>query len=111
MKLAPISLRCGVVTGLQIDSAAPSSPSQRERSKAERRKRIVAAARRLVRERGIDNLSMKLLAKRAGVGIATPYNLFGSKQAVMLAVIDQDVAAFQERVAATKHANELAVLF
>ena len=96
---------------LQFDAAADSLPSLRERSKAERRKRIVAAARRLVRERGIDSLSMKLLAERAGVGIATPYNLFGSKQAVMLAVIDEDVAAFQQRVAARRHANALDALF
>lgn len=101
-----------MTTALQIIASAPSRPpSLRERSKAERRKRIVAAARRLVRERGIDNLSMKLLAERARVGIATPYNLFCSKQAVMLAVIDEDVAAFQARVAATKHANGLEALF
>jgi AcrR family transcriptional regulator len=85
--------------------------SLRERSKAERRKRIVAAARELVLEGGISNLSMKLLAERAGVGIATPYNLFGSKQDVMLAVLDEAVAAFQERVAATKRSNELELLF
>jgi AcrR family transcriptional regulator len=85
--------------------------SLRERSKAERRKRIVAAARRLVHEGGVENLSMKLLAERAGVGIATPYNLFGSKQDVMLAVIDQDVATFQERVARSRHPSELEALF
>lgn len=100
-----------MTTGLQSTISEAPLPSLRERSKAERRRRIVAAARRLVRERGIDDLSMKLLAERAGVGIATPYNLFGSKQAVMLAVIDEDVAAFQQQVAATRHANELEALF
>ncbi|HEX2889918.1 TetR/AcrR family transcriptional regulator [Vineibacter terrae] len=85
--------------------------SQRERAKAERRARIVAAARGLVREGGIGNLSMKLLAERAGVGIATPYNLFGSKRDVMLAVLDEDVAAFQQRVARLRHPDALEVLF
>jgi len=85
--------------------------SVREQSKEERRRRIVATARRLVHEGGIDNLSMKLLAQRAGVSVVTPYNLFGSKQDVMLAVIDEDVASFQQRLAKTRHRNELEALF
>lgn len=74
--------------------AAP--PGRRAAGKEERRQRIIAAARDLIRETGSTGLSMRELAKRAGVSLATPYNLFGSKAAVVLAVL-QDVRAFRER--------------
>jgi AcrR family transcriptional regulator len=69
---------------------------RREAGKAERRARIIAAARELIREKGDDGLSMRALAARAGVSLATPYNLFGSKRAIVLAVL-QDVREFHER--------------
>jgi AcrR family transcriptional regulator len=70
--------------------------SRREAGKAERRARIIAAARDLIRETGDAGLSMRALAARAGVSLATPYNLFGSKRAIVLAVL-QDVREFHER--------------
>lgn len=72
------------------------STGRRAAGKEERRQRIIAAARDLIRETGSTGLSMRELAKRAGVSLATPYNLFGSKAAVVLAVL-QDVRAFRER--------------
>jgi AcrR family transcriptional regulator len=63
---------------------------------ADRRARILTAARDLIRETGDTELSMRTLAARAGVSLATPYNLFGSKRAVMLAVLE-DERDFAER--------------
>jgi len=70
--------------------------SRREAGKAERRRRIIDSAREMIRETGNPGLSMRALAARAGVSLATPYNLFGSKRAIVVAVL-QDVRAFEER--------------
>jgi AcrR family transcriptional regulator len=61
---------------------------RREAGKAERRARIVQAARELLRETGGAELSMRAIAARAGVSQATPYNLFGSKRAVLVSVLE-----------------------
>ncbi len=63
---------------------------RREQAKAERRSRIVRAARDLIRETGDTDLSMRMIAKRADVSLTTPYNLFGSKRAVVLAVFEDE---------------------
>ncbi len=55
----------------------------REKRKLERRERILAAAQELIRETGSVGLSMRALASKAEVSLATPYNLFGSKGAVL----------------------------
>jgi len=96
-----------------IDSArepeeAPTG--RREAGKAERRRRIIHAARDLIRETGNAGLSMRALAARAGVSLATPYNLFGSKRAIVLAVLD-DVREYQDRFAHFPSTDPLERLF
>ncbi|MEZ6001131.1 TetR/AcrR family transcriptional regulator [Hyphomonas sp.] len=83
---------------------------QRERAKEERRQRIIRAVRDLIRETGDANPSMRLIASRAGVSIATAYNLFGSKQAVVLAVLE-DRQNFKERFASLKARNPIDLVF
>jgi AcrR family transcriptional regulator len=56
-----------------------------EEHKAERRERIVKAAKKLVAERGYDGLTMRDLADAARVSVPTLYNLFGSKDAILVA--------------------------
>ena len=70
--------------------------SRREDAKAERRRRIIAAARDLIKETGDTGLSMRAIAARAGVSLTTPYNLFGSKRAIVIALLE-DVREFHER--------------
>jgi AcrR family transcriptional regulator len=84
--------------------------SRREAGKAERRRQIIRAARDLIRETGDPGLSMRGLAARAGVSLATPYNLFGSKRAIVVAVL-QDVREFQERFSTLKVADPLERIF
>jgi AcrR family transcriptional regulator len=60
-----------------------------EENKAERRSRIVAAARRLIAENGYDGLSMRALADAARVSVPTLYNLFGSKHAILAAEMQE----------------------
>lgn len=80
--------------------------NRRDTAKAERRSRIIKAARDLIRETGDAGLSMRSLAAKAGVSLATPYNLFGSKRAVLVAVLE-DIKGFGTRFAAAKSLDPL----
>ncbi len=66
----------------------PVSPPARER--------VVKAARRLMEQGGSADFSMRALSEMAGVSSATPYNLFGSKGAIISAVVDEDLARLQK---------------
>jgi AcrR family transcriptional regulator len=77
-------------------SGADAPGGRREAGKAERRRRILQAAREMIRETGDAGLSMRALAERAGVSPATPYNLFGSRRAIVLAAVG-DVPEFLTR--------------
>ncbi|MBI1402775.1 MAG: TetR family transcriptional regulator [Porphyrobacter sp.] len=63
--------------------------SRREEAKAFNRARICAAAQEIIRREGIDKLTMRRLAEQAGVSLRTPYNLFGSKTEVLIALLDE----------------------
>lgn len=90
--------------------AAPVFTGRREAGKIERRRRIIEAARSLIRQTGNAGLSMRALARKAGVSLATPYNLFGSKRAIVLAVLE-DVREFQERFAHLKSTDPIERIF
>jgi AcrR family transcriptional regulator len=60
--------------------------------KTERRTRILAVARKLVAERGYDGLTMRDLARAARVSVPTLYNLFGSKDAILVAELEAAAA-------------------
>ena len=92
------------------DSTTLLPISRREAGKAERRRQIIQAARDLIRETGNAGLSMRGLAARAGVSLATPYNLFGSKRAIVIAVL-QDVRDFRERFSSLQIADPLEKIF
>jgi AcrR family transcriptional regulator len=89
---------------------SPESVGRREAGKAKRRALIIQAARQLIRETGNAGLSMRALAARAGVSLATPYNLFGSKRAIILAV-HQDVREFHQRFSITRSADPVERIF
>jgi AcrR family transcriptional regulator len=61
--------------------------------KADRRERIVAAARTLVAERGYEGLTMRDLARAAKVSVPTLYNLFGSKDAILVTELEAMASA------------------
>jgi len=60
---------------------------------AERRARILAAARTLIADRGFEGLTMRELARASRVSVPTVYNLFGGKHAVLLAEPEETFAA------------------
>jgi len=78
-------------------SAQPKS--KREQSKQERRLKIIAAASHLIETRETTDFTMKDLADSAGVSLATPYNLFGSKNHVILGVLEDRHSQFQAKLA------------
>lgn len=84
--------------------------SKREAGKADRRRRIVEAARELIRETGDTGLSMRAIAARANVSLATPYNLFGSKRAIVMAVMEAR-REFGERFSAHKNLSAIDRIF
>ncbi|MEM6493596.1 MAG: TetR/AcrR family transcriptional regulator [Pseudomonadota bacterium] len=61
---------------------------EREKAKDLNRAKIRAAAESIIRNEGIDKLTMRRLATEAGVSSRTPYNLFGSKTEVLIALMD-----------------------
>lgn len=92
------------------EAEADAGLGRREAGKADRRRRIIRAAHDLIRETGNTGLSMRALAARAGVSLATPYNLFGSKRAILLAVLD-DIRAFFDRFSQQRSTEPLDRLF
>lgn len=66
--------------------------------KATTRDRVLDAAERLLAQ-GSAGFSMRELAEASGVSFATPFNQFGSKAAIMLALSARRIAAMHERLA------------
>lgn len=83
----------------------------REQAREELRRKIIAGARKLLSETESAEFSMRALAAKAGVAHMTPYNVFGSKQAVLLAVLDADMAEFARAVHERQIADPLAELY
>ncbi|MDB5481200.1 MAG: hypothetical protein JWO83_2253 [Caulobacteraceae bacterium] len=85
--------------------------TRRERHKEQTRARIIDAAYALLREVGVDDLSVKMIADRADVSAATVYNLFGAKGAVLQKVYDRDFEGFAQKLAAIGSPSALDAIF
>src|SRR3954454_22901645 len=69
----------------------------RERADAARnRAKILAAAERLIEERGLANVSMDDVAREACVGKGTVYRRFGDRASLALALLDEHERDLQE---------------
>ncbi|MFE3001684.1 TetR/AcrR family transcriptional regulator [Nocardia sp. NPDC059246] len=66
----------------------------------ERVERILDAARELVDEHGVDAVTTRAIAERAGVPIATLYQFFANREAVFRQLLDRDMDRIDRRVAA-----------
>lgn len=76
----------------EASSSAPSAAH--ERGKSKRRRAILDAAHDIILREGETGMTMRAMAAQAGVSPATPYNLFGSKQAILQAIYDEDYLAY-----------------
>ncbi|MEL7028153.1 MAG: TetR/AcrR family transcriptional regulator [Pseudomonadota bacterium] len=71
--------------------------SLREKQKARRRSEILRAARTLLEKEGFARSSMEEIAAAAEVGVATVYNYFGTKGALLAAVLGPEFDELFER--------------
>jgi AcrR family transcriptional regulator len=65
---------------------------------AERRERILEAARGIIGAHGYEGLTMRELAEASRVTVPTIYNLVGSKEQVLLAAVEQTTGDFVSRI-------------
>lgn len=75
----------------ETDTASPTAPKAEGRvARRQRRNRaaLIAAARAIMAEKGVDAATMLEIAERADVGAGTVYNYFKSKDELALAVLE-----------------------
>lgn len=79
------------------DATLPLAGVRRERADAAaNRQRILDAARRLLRERGAEALTMQAVATEAGVGKGTVFHRFGDRDGLTAALIDEYMRELQD---------------
>lgn len=71
----------------------------RERQKQDRRARIIAAAKGLFAESGLENITIEAIADIAGVSSVTVHNYYGTKSGVLLAVVAESDRELLETMA------------
>lgn len=83
---------------LNLPMGDAASPTPERADAVENRRKILAAARELVREKGACQVSMDDVAQFAGVGKGTLYRRFKDKAALMVALLDDEARCLQEQV-------------
>ncbi|MEM1347901.1 MAG: TetR/AcrR family transcriptional regulator [Myxococcota bacterium] len=85
--------------------------TRREEAKQENREKIKAAALEIILTQGMDKLTMRHLAKTAGLSLRTPYNLFGSKADVLLALLEDAMIQLASSISAESSSSAIERLF
>ena len=83
------------VTAINLPMAAPAGRSERADA-ARNRLAILAAAERLVAERGVDAVTMDAVACAAKVGKGTLFRRFDDRSGLLRSLLDERERAFQE---------------
>lgn len=83
--------------------------SLRDQIRAERAQAVLAVARELFYEKGFDDATTLEIAVRAGVGVGTLFKCFPTKDALLFAVVNADLAK-QHRRAAQQAKSEVGLL-
>jgi AcrR family transcriptional regulator len=94
--LTPVLYAGGVTLREDVASLTPQEESRRAREAAFRT-RILAAAERLIGQRGLERTRMQDIAKDADVALATLYRYYPTKQEIYLAVVADRADAFFRR--------------
>jgi AcrR family transcriptional regulator len=71
-----------------------------QRRSRERFERILTAAEQLVVSSGVESLTTRGVAERAGIPVATLYQYFADREAIVAALIERHVLSMDERIAA-----------
>ncbi len=67
-------------------------------NKQRRRDAILGEAQRVIGDEGFDALNLRALADAASVTVPTIYNLIGSKDAVLMALVERAVVRIEEQL-------------
>ena len=85
---------------IQERAAACCLPPVERRDATQHRRHILAEARCLFAERGVDDVSMHQIAQAAGVGQGTLYRRFAHKGELCMALLGENVARVQQELRA-----------
>ena len=89
------------MSSLHTNSSSEKKAPKKEKSAKEKRQdKVLRVVENFIRTEGAVNFSMKELADQAGVSFATPFNLFGSKEEILIALFNQRVAIQAQQSAA-----------
>ena len=93
-----------IIRKTKMDKKTMSELNQSERTPRERRHQrtqqaIIEAARQIIRESGVDALSIRAIAERIDYSPAGLYEYFGSKEEIVAAVCAQAFERFTRRLA------------
>jgi len=70
-----------------------------ERADAARNRAVlIATARAMLTDVGVEQITMDALAERSGLGKGTVFRRFGTRSGIFMALLDEGERAFQERV-------------
>ena len=78
-----------------MSTALAENRAQRSERQQQREVNILAAARQALTEKGYDGVTMNALAEKAGVVKKTLYNLYGSKDDLLLAAISEVIDSYR----------------
>lgn len=83
------------------------SLTRTQRRQKRNREALISAGHKLISEKGIDATTMSEIAEMADLGSGTVYNYFGSKDELVMAVMEQVMHRLAERIEqVTKHFDE-----
>lgn len=85
-----------------MDSSADKKAGDRPYHHGNLVEELVAATVAIIEERGVENVSVREAAKRAGVSPGAPFRHFRSKTALMTAVAEQAMSRLTESVEAVR---------
>ena len=74
------------------------TPRQERADAARNRERVLAAARALFAERGVREVTMSEVARKAGVAKGTVFHRFGDRAGLALALVDEHERALQDAI-------------
>lgn len=86
------------VSSSEVLDLLRSRPVKERADAAKNREKVLQAAERLFREKGVEAVSMDAVAAEAGVGKGTLFRRFGDKSGLAVALLDERERHLQERI-------------